>query len=178
MATLTFKQFLNKQTTKTISSLYSFITAQYEWGFEYHFKQLPDLSKKFAQYGIEWSVDGLKAISDFKKKIIANLMTARNKEHAKKDLGLIAMMSGAYVAQIAIGANQAQAVRAFREAEAFNGPSIILAYAPCIAHGFALQNGVEHQINLVNTGAWPLYRFNPSNIENGQNPLKINVSSV
>ncbi len=95
------------------------------------------------------------------------------KEHAKKDLGLIAMMSGAYVAQIAIGANQAQAIRAFREAEAFDGPSIILAYAPCIAHGFALQNGVEHQTNLVNTGAWPLYRFNPANIENGQNPLTL-----
>ena len=95
------------------------------------------------------------------------------KEHAKKDLGLIAMMSGAYVAQIAIGANQAQAVRAFREAAAFNGPSIILAYAPCIAHGFALQNGVEHQTNLVNTGAWPLYRFNPANIENGLNPLTL-----
>nr|MBQ0091230.1 pyruvate:ferredoxin (flavodoxin) oxidoreductase [Candidatus Enterousia merdequi] len=100
------------------------------------------------------------------------------KEHAKKDLGLIAMMSGAYVAQIAIGANQAQAVRAFREAEAFNGPSIILAYAPCIAHGFALQNGVEHQINLVNTGAWPLYRFNPSNLENGQNPLSLDSNAT
>ena len=95
------------------------------------------------------------------------------KEHAKKDLGMIAMMSGAYVAQISLGANQAQAVRAFREAAAFDGPSIILAYAPCIAHGFALQNGVEHQINLVNTGAWPLYRFNPANIENGQNPLTL-----
>ena len=93
------------------------------------------------------------------------------KEHAKKDLGLMAMMSGAYVAQIAIGANQAQAIRAFREAEAFDGPSIILAYAPCIAHGFALQNGVEHQINLVNTGAWPLYRFNPENLVREQNPL-------
>ena len=83
----------------------------------------------------------------------------------------MAMMSGAYVAQIAIGANQAQAIRAFREAEAFDGPSIILAYAPCIAHGFALQNGVEHQINLVNTGAWPLYRFNPENLSREQNPL-------
>jgi len=93
------------------------------------------------------------------------------KEHAKKDLGMMAMMSGAYVAQIAIGANQAQAIRAFREAEAFDGPSIILAYAPCIAHGFALQNGVEHQMNLVNTGAWPLYRFNPANIKDGQNPF-------
>ena len=95
------------------------------------------------------------------------------KEHAKKDLGMLAMMSGAYVAQIALGTNQAQAIRAMREAEAFNGPSIILAYAPCIAHGFALQNGAEHQTNLVNTGAWPLYRFNPANIENGQNPLTL-----
>ena len=95
------------------------------------------------------------------------------KEHAKKDLGMIAMMSGAYVAQIALGANQAQAIRAMREAAAFNGPSIILAYAPCIAHGFALQNGVEHQTNLVNTGAWPLYRFNPSMIGDGQNPLTL-----
>jgi len=95
------------------------------------------------------------------------------KDHAKKDLGLIAMMSGAYVAQIALGANQAQAIRAFREAEAFNGPSIILAYAPCIAHGFALQNGVEHQTNLVNTGAWPLYRFNPAQLDMGQNPLTL-----
>ena len=100
------------------------------------------------------------------------------KEHAKKDLGLIAMMSGAYVAQIALGANQAQAIRAFREAAAFNGPSIILAYAPCIAHGFALQNGVEHQTNLVNTGAWPLYRFNPANIDGGQNPLTIDSNIV
>ncbi len=95
------------------------------------------------------------------------------KERAKKDLGLIAMMSGAYVAQIAIGANQAQAIKAFREAEAFDGPSIILAYAPCIAHGFALQNGVEHQNNLIKTGAWPLFRFNPKLIDDGQNPLAI-----
>lgn len=93
------------------------------------------------------------------------------KEHAKKDLGMIAMMSGAYVAQIALGANQAQAIRAFREAEAFPGPSIILAYAPCIAHGFALQNGAEHQMQLVSTGAWPLYRFDPSLVLEGKSPL-------
>jgi len=93
------------------------------------------------------------------------------KNHAKKDLGMIAMMSGAYVAQIAIGANPAQAARAFREAESFNGPSIILAYAPCIAHGFALQNGPEHQTQMVNTGAWPLYRFDPRLIVEGHNPL-------
>ena len=95
------------------------------------------------------------------------------KNHAKKDLGMIAMMSGAYVAQIAIGANPVQAVRAFREAESFNGPSIILAYAPCIAHGFALQNGPEHQMQMVNTGAWPLYRFDPRLIVEGHNPLMI-----
>ena len=93
------------------------------------------------------------------------------KNHAKKDLGMIAMMSGAYVAQIALGANPVQAARAFREAASFNGPSIILAYAPCIAHGFALQNGPEHQANLVNTGAWPLYRFDPRLIVEGHNPL-------
>ncbi len=93
------------------------------------------------------------------------------KNHAKKDLGMIAMMSGAYVAQIALGANPVQAARAFREAESFNGPSIILAYAPCIAHGFALQNGPEHQMQMVNTGAWPLYRFDPRLIVEGHNPL-------
>ena len=93
------------------------------------------------------------------------------KEHAKKDLGMIAMMSGAYVAQIALGVNQAQAIRAFREAESFDGPSIILAYAPCIAHGFALQNGPEHQMQMVQTGAWPLFRFDPRLIADGHNPL-------
>ena len=98
------------------------------------------------------------------------------KEHAKKDLGMIAMMSGAYVAQIALGANPAQAIRAFREAESFNGPSIILAYAPCIAHGFALQNGVEHQQMLVNTGAWPLYRFDPRLALDGHSPLTMDSS--
>lgn len=98
------------------------------------------------------------------------------KEHAKKDLGLIAMMSGAYVAQIALGANQAQAIRAFREAGSFNGPSIILAYAPCIAHGFALQNGAEHQQMLVNTGAWPLYRFDPRLALDGHSPLTMDSS--
>lgn len=95
------------------------------------------------------------------------------KEHAKKDLGMMAMMSGAYVAQIALGANPVQAIRAFREAESFPGPSIILAYAPCIAHGFALQNGVQHQTQLVQTGAWSLYRFDPRLIDAGRNPLTL-----
>ncbi len=95
------------------------------------------------------------------------------KENAKKDLGLIAMMSGAYVAQIAIGANPAQATKALREAAAYPGPSIVLAYAPCIAHGFALANGVQHQSQMVSTGAWPLYRFNPERIAAGENPLSL-----
>ncbi len=99
------------------------------------------------------------------------------KEHAKKDLGMIAMMSGAYVAQIAMGANQAQAIRAIRDAESYPGPSIILAYAPCIAHGFPLQNGPAHQMQLVQTGAWPLYRFDPRLIELGQNPLMMDSST-
>ena len=93
------------------------------------------------------------------------------KDQHKKDLGLIAMMSGAYVAQIAMGADQAQAIKAIREAEAFNGPSIILAYSPCISHGFEMQNGPAHQRMLVDSGAWPLYRFNPELIEQGKNPL-------
>ncbi len=100
------------------------------------------------------------------------------KEHAKKDLGMIAMMSGAYVAQIAMGANQAQAIKAFREAEAYPGPSIILAYAPCIAHGYALQNGPQHQADMVNTGAWPLYRFDPRRVAQGENPLMMDSAAV
>ena len=95
------------------------------------------------------------------------------KENAKKDLGMIAMMSGAYVAQIALGANQPQAIHALREAESFPGPSIILAYAPCIAHGFALQNATQHQMQEVQTGAWPLYRFDPRLIAEGHNPLTL-----
>ncbi|MCL1892190.1 MAG: pyruvate:ferredoxin (flavodoxin) oxidoreductase [Alphaproteobacteria bacterium] len=93
------------------------------------------------------------------------------KDQHKKDLGLIAMMSGAYVAQIAMGADQIQAIRAVREAEAYQGPSIILAYSPCISHGFDMQNGPAHQRMLVDSGAWPLYRFNPDLIEQGKNPL-------
>lgn len=95
------------------------------------------------------------------------------KEHAKKDLGMIAMMSGAYVAQISLGANPSQAIKAFREAESFNGPSIILAYSPCIAHGFALKDGVQHQNQMVSSGAWSLYRFNPDLIKEGSSPLML-----
>ncbi|MDR0967853.1 MAG: 2-oxoacid:acceptor oxidoreductase family protein [Rickettsiales bacterium] len=97
------------------------------------------------------------------------------KASAKKDLGNIAMQSGAYVAQIALGANQAQAVRAIKEAEAFDGPSIILAYCPCISHGYPLKDGAKHQVDLVRTGAWPLYRFNPDLINTGDTPLHMDM---
>jgi pyruvate-ferredoxin/flavodoxin oxidoreductase len=100
------------------------------------------------------------------------------KDQHKKDLGLIAMMSGAYVAQIAMGADQAQAIRAIREAESFPGPSLILAYSPCIAHGYDLSNGPAHQRMLVESGAWPLYRFNPALIERGENPLIIDSGAA
>ncbi|MCL2339215.1 MAG: hypothetical protein FWC51_04675, partial [Proteobacteria bacterium] len=84
-----------------------------------------------------------------------------------------AMMTGAYVAQIAMGADNIQAIRAIREAEAFPGPSIILAYSPCIAHGYDLANSPAHSRMLVDSGAWPLFRFNPLLIEQGKNPLII-----
>ncbi|MCL2737582.1 MAG: thiamine pyrophosphate-dependent enzyme, partial [Alphaproteobacteria bacterium] len=93
------------------------------------------------------------------------------KDSQKKDLGLIAIMSGAYVAQIAMGADPHQAIKAIREAEAFPGPSLIMAYSPCISHGYDLSNGPAHQRALVDSGVWPLFRFNPMLIEQGQNPL-------
>ena len=99
---------------------------------------------------------------------------AKGKDLPKKDLGLIAMASGrAYVAQVAIGAKDTQAIQAFREAESFDGPSIIIAYAHCIAHGYDLSEGLEHQKLAVETGLWPLYRYDPRRREEGLNPLQL-----
>ncbi len=87
---------------------------------------------------------------------------------------MIAMAgNNAYVARISLGANQMQAIKAIREAEAFDGPSIIIAYAPCIAHGFDLINGEEHSKMAVNSGYWGLYRFNPDLIGSDNSPLQI-----
>lgn len=84
------------------------------------------------------------------------------KRTSKKDLALMAMSYGnVYVAQIAVGANDLQTVRAFNEAEAYNGPSLIIAYSPCIAHGFEMNKGVEQQEMAVKSGYWPLFRFDP-----------------
>jgi pyruvate-ferredoxin/flavodoxin oxidoreductase len=81
----------------------------------------------------------------------------------KKDLAMQAIAHGsAYVAQIAMGANDMHAVKVIQEAEAFPGPSIIIAYSHCIAHGFDMSQGAVHQQNAVKTGYWPLFRYNPS----------------
>ena len=87
---------------------------------------------------------------------------ASGKSTGKKDLGLIAMQYGnVYVAQVALGSNDMQTVRAFQEAEAWHGPSLILAYSTCIAHGVDMTQSMTRQKEAVLTGYWPLYRFHP-----------------
>jgi pyruvate-ferredoxin/flavodoxin oxidoreductase len=96
---------------------------------------------------------------------------AAGKPQMKKDLGMISMTYGnIYVAQVAMGANSAQVVKAFMEAEAYDGPSIILAYSHCISHGINMTTGLNNQKEIVETGHWPLYRFNP---EKKGNPLTL-----
>jgi pyruvate-ferredoxin/flavodoxin oxidoreductase len=92
----------------------------------------------------------------------------------KKDLGLMAMAYGhVYVARVAFGAKDAQTVRAFEEADSYPGPSLVLAYCPCIAHGYDLAYGAEQQKLAVQSGYWPLYRFDPRRLAAGQNPLQL-----
>jgi pyruvate-ferredoxin/flavodoxin oxidoreductase len=87
---------------------------------------------------------------------------AAGKRTAKKDLGLIASSYGnVYVAQVALGADNAQTVKAFAEAEAHDGPSLIIAYSTCIAHGIEMSTAMSHQKEAVDSGYWPLYRFDP-----------------
>ena len=98
----------------------------------------------------------------------------KGKNTFKKDLGAILMTYGnIYVAQVAIRANPAQALKAFKEAEAYDGPAIIIAYSSCIAHGAPLEKSFIQQKNCVDSGMWMLYRYNPSLIEQGKNPLII-----
>ncbi|MBE2201295.1 MAG: pyruvate:ferredoxin (flavodoxin) oxidoreductase [Anaerolinea sp.] len=99
---------------------------------------------------------------------------AAGKPLAKKDLGLLAISySNIYVARVAFGANDAQTIRAFMEAEAYDGPSLILAYSHCIAHGYDLKFGLEQQEAAVNSGYWPLYRYNPDLEIQGKNPFQL-----
>ncbi|MBK7258807.1 MAG: pyruvate:ferredoxin (flavodoxin) oxidoreductase [Ignavibacteriae bacterium] len=99
---------------------------------------------------------------------------AGGKPLPKKDLGRIAMTyGGVYVAQVAMGQNDLQTIRAFLEADAYEGPAIIIAYSHCIAHGIDMGRGMVNQKAAVESGHWPLYRFNPLTLAEGKNPLKL-----
>ncbi len=92
----------------------------------------------------------------------------------KKDLGLIAMSYGyVYVARVAMGANDQQTLRALLEAESYEGPSLVIAYSPCIAHGYDMAKSLEQTKLAVQSGHWPMYRYDPRLAEQGQNPLVI-----
>jgi len=100
--------------------------------------------------------------------------TYQGKQTAKKNLGLMAMTYGtAYVCSIALGADPAQAIKAIKEAESYPGPSLILAYSHCIAHGIDMSQGMKHQELAVKSGYWPLYRYDPQRAREGLNPLQL-----
>jgi pyruvate-ferredoxin/flavodoxin oxidoreductase len=97
---------------------------------------------------------------------------AGGKRMGKKDLALMAMSYGnVYVGRVAMGANDAHTVKVFREAEAYDGPSIIIAYSHCIAHGINMMKGLEQQKKAVESGHWMLMRYNPDLAKEGKNPL-------
>ncbi|MDP4117249.1 MAG: pyruvate:ferredoxin (flavodoxin) oxidoreductase, partial [Bacteroidota bacterium] len=99
---------------------------------------------------------------------------AGGKTMGKKDLAAIAMTYGnVYVAKVALGANDAQCVKAFLEAEAYDGPSLIIAYSHCIAHGIEMSTGMRNQKLAVESGHWQLFRFNPELTAEGKNPFKL-----
>ncbi len=96
------------------------------------------------------------------------------KATGKKDLGMIAMSYGtAYVAQVSMGANMTQVAKAFAEAEAHDGPSLIIALSPCIAHGIDMATMMAHQKEAADSGYWPLYRFNPAEEAEGRPAMKL-----
>jgi pyruvate-ferredoxin/flavodoxin oxidoreductase len=100
--------------------------------------------------------------------------SAGGKSTPKKDLALMAMVYGnVYVARVAMGAADMQTLKAFNEAEAFNGPSIIIAYAHCIAHGIDMTHGLCQQKLAVQSGHWPLFRYNPALAAKGMNPMQL-----
>ena len=99
---------------------------------------------------------------------------AAGKPMPKKDLAMISMTYGnIYVAQVAMGANWNQTVKAFNEAESFDGPSLIIAYSHCIAHGIDMTRGMDEHKLVVNSGMWPLFRFDPRKIALGESPLQL-----
>lgn len=104
---------------------------------------------------------------------------AAGKPAAKKDLGLMAMSYGnVYVAKVAMGANDQHTLRAFLEAEAYEGPSLIIAYSHCIAHGIDMGTAMQNQKAAVDSGHWPLYRYNPELEAQGQNPFKLDSKGL
>ncbi|MEL6461453.1 MAG: pyruvate:ferredoxin (flavodoxin) oxidoreductase [Cyanobacteria bacterium J06621_15] len=101
---------------------------------------------------------------------------ASGKPAAKKDLGLIAMTYGnIYVASVALGARDEHTLKAFLEAEAYDGPSLIIAYSHCIAHGIDMGTAMSNQKALVESGRWLLYRYNPDLVKQGKNPLQLDM---
>ncbi|HLV81399.1 MAG TPA: pyruvate:ferredoxin (flavodoxin) oxidoreductase, partial [Chthonomonadaceae bacterium] len=99
---------------------------------------------------------------------------AAGKPRPKKDLGRMVMSYGnVYVAQVAMGANDQHVVKTFLEAEAYDGPSLIIAYGHCIAHGIDMINGLTQQKRAVESGYWPLYRYHPDRIKEGKNPFQL-----
>ena len=102
---------------------------------------------------------------------------SQGKSVDKKDLGLMALhYDHVYVASVAWGAKDSQTVRVFREAEAYPGPSLIIAYSPCIAHGYDLAFGGDQQKRAVQSGVWPLYRYDPRSAERGEAPLVVDAA--
>jgi pyruvate-ferredoxin/flavodoxin oxidoreductase len=103
---------------------------------------------------------------------------AGGKPAPKKDLGLIAMTYGnVYVASVAMGARDEHTLKAFLEAEAYDGPSIIIAYSHCIAHGIDMTTAMNHQKDVVEAGRWMLYRYHPELLKAGENPLHLDMRS-
>jgi pyruvate-ferredoxin/flavodoxin oxidoreductase len=99
---------------------------------------------------------------------------AAGKPSRKKDLGMLAVSYGnVYVAQIAMGANPNQTLKAMREAESYHGVSLILAYSQCIAHGIEMARGMSHQKDVVQCGLWPLFRYDPRLAQTGERPFKL-----
>jgi pyruvate-ferredoxin/flavodoxin oxidoreductase len=99
---------------------------------------------------------------------------AGGKPRAKKDLALMAVNYGTcYVANVAMGSSDMQTLKAFLEAEAYDGPSIIVAYSHCIAHGYDLVHGLDQQKLAVQSGYWPMFRYNPDLVKQGKNPLQL-----
>jgi pyruvate-ferredoxin/flavodoxin oxidoreductase len=104
---------------------------------------------------------------------------AAGKPTGRKDLGLFAAGYGSvYVAQVALGADNAQTVKAFAEAEAWPGPSLIIAYSTCIAHGIDMSTSMSHQTEAVRSGFWPLWRYDPRLANDGRHPMQLDSKAA